>query len=160
MFLLEPTQVEYKADSVAPTKSKRYLSLQELEASAEANRVGELYRQALSDLESKFEDQWPSKSSLRLVGELRGSLRVILSLIPTASSFQDGLRFQVYTARIQSYFGLDEEQLRMLLPPPLESFSRGKGDPWRSGWEGTFKTAEDIKRLAAGLPEDRGLTTV
>jgi hypothetical protein len=151
-YLIEPTEVDYKADTIATTKSKRYLSLEELEASAVSNGVAELYRYALEELQGSFDHKWPSKSSIRLVGELDGSPRVIISLIPTASNAQEGLRFQVYAQRIMQYFGLDEERLETIMPTTRKDWSYSKDhDPWWSGWEGFFRTSEEIGRLSAGL---------
>jgi hypothetical protein len=153
VFLLDPAQVEQKSDTVGAVKRKKYLTPQELQGLADQNGVGPLYAEVISSLAPLFKQTWTSLSSFNFVGDVDGSPRVIIRLVPGESSTISGVKFQVYITKFNAYFGLDEQAATALLPANKQVWAMTKGVPDESGYEAFFSNSDDLVRLATGLKD-------
>ena len=91
------------------------------------------------------------------VQEVSGQYRkAIFNLIPTESSPESGLKFRVYTSKWIDYFKTDLENVSAILPEnkPQGRWS-GAEDPEYAGYDGYFRTDEEVKRFVAGLQKHK-----
>lgn len=150
-FLLEPSQVEYRSQVKGASKRRPNLTLEDLQRIADEKEVGKLYQRLVSALE-KILGKNPTISWLSFSGNIGGSRKAILSLIPTESSQEDGLRFQMYLARFRSFFNTDPETVKGLLPERREDWNPYPGaSEDLSGYAGYFRTEEEVGQFIAGL---------
>jgi hypothetical protein len=152
-FLIEQSEVDYKAITVSTRKRAPYLTLQQLEEIAENNGVGDLYKRILQNLEGKF-IVTTSRTMLNFRGNLDGSIKAIFNLIPERSNSQ-GLCFQIYFSRFINYTSLGSETAFNLLPPNRKSWKYYENaNEDYSGFEGFFKAPYEVDRFLAGLEGD------
>lgn len=150
VFLIEPTEVEYRAKRQSTSKRKPPLSPKELQEIADNNGVGEIYSK-LEERVTKFFDQTATTLSSRtFIGIMNGSRLTILNLIPTESTSDKGLKFRVYINRFADYFGFDRENAVNTFPQ--EELT--EQEPWSgapSTLVGFFKDKDDVDRLLGKL---------
>ena len=79
VFLIEPSEVEYKSKTKSTSKRRPRLSLEELQAIASERGVGELFDQAAEDLTSIFEYRTTTRTRVAFSGIIDGSRRRIFS---------------------------------------------------------------------------------
>lgn len=162
VFLLEPGQVDYQTRTRTGSKRRPNLTYEELEQRADENGVGDLYRQAVEQLEP-FVVKDTSRSYLRLrapVGK-KGALRTVLRLLPGESSKENGLRFQLYAKRFATLTGVDEAAASSLLPPGTQPWkATNDAGPWRSGFAGFLKSPGDVDRLVKAIERAGGRSPV
>ena len=151
VFLIEPGQVEYKSRKRSSSKRRPNLTYEELEEIAEKEGVVSLYRDLFRGLNERLY-KGTTLSSAAFYGDVDGSVKVIFSLIPTKSSSEQGLCFQVYSKRFQTFFDIDEDALVQLLPSAKTpwSYISNAHEDW-SGFEGFFTTEEEVERFLRGL---------
>lgn len=153
VFLIEPSEVEYKSKTKSSSKRRPPLSFEELREIANTQGVGELFDQAADDLTSHFEYRTTTLSTVAFIGIIDGSRRTIFSLIPRESSHDNGIRFSVYIERLMEYLGADRDQIVAILPHDTE-----EGRPWKdapSAVSGFFRNSAEIDRFVHGLGEIR-----
>lgn len=154
VFLIEPSEVEYKTKIRASSKRKPNLSYEELEEIAVSNGVGELYQQLVEGVANFFDGKITTRSSISFVGKLGESRKAIFNLIPKDSNPDDGLRFQVYIPRLSDYFGTDRKSLISLLPKKREEWKYYDDAPSdMSGYAGFFGNLNEADKFLAGLKE-------
>jgi hypothetical protein len=152
VFLLEPSAVDERASTLAPSKRRQNLSRDELRDLAAANGVGELYERILNALDGKFDSVRTTRSSLAFYGRLNGSENAIFSLIPGASNPEDGLHFQVYVPRLAAYLGISVADVGAFLPARREPWAYYPSAPTdMTGFAGFFHDNHEIDRFAGGL---------
>ena len=152
VFLIEPSEVEYRAISIRSSKRKPDLTFEQLQESADEQGVGNLYRKLTAGLDNYF-GKGTTRSSIVFLGKYKGSSRrTIISLIPTRSSTEQGLLFQIYFYRFLENFGVDADKMHALLPEKRESwqYASQPGEEW-AGFEGYFKTEEEVEHFLEGL---------
>jgi hypothetical protein len=151
LFLIEPSQVEYKTQTKGASKRKPNLTYEELQEIAKDNGVTHLYQRLVTGLDKHFGKQ-TTASSLAFTGTINGSRNTIFSLVPPKSSSDEGLHFQVYFQRFMDYCNLDSEKTFELLPEKREDwkFSLLAG-PEYSGYAGFFKDEKEAEKFLAGL---------
>lgn len=151
LFLIEPSQVEYKTQTKGVSKRRRNLTHEELHDIAKENGVGNLYQRLVTGLDRHFGKQ-TTASSLAFTGTINGSRNTIFSLVPPKSSSEEGVHFQVYFQRFMDYCNLDSEKAFELLPNKREDwkFSLLSG-PEYSGYAGFFKDEKEAEKFLAGL---------
>lgn len=151
VFLIEPGQVEYKSQKRGSSKRRVNLTYDELEELAEKAGFLSLYHDLFRGLNERFY-KGTTRSSAAFYGDVDGSVKVIFSLIPTKSTPERGLCFQVYSKRFQSFFEISEDVLVDMLPSTKA--------PWRyyhnadedmTGFEGFFMTEQEVERFLKGL---------
>lgn len=151
VFLIEPSQVEYRTRTKGSSKRRPNLTYEQLEELAEKNGVGELYREFVSGLEDHFQ-RHTTRSSIVFTSNLDSSHKAVLSLIPGESSGEEGLRFQIYLSRFRRAFGLSETEVETVLPTNKQSwiYSEKAGEDW-AGFAGFFRNMDDVRVFLNGL---------
>ena len=149
VFLIEPEQVEYNAQTISGSKRQPPLTYEELRELANHNGVGVTYTTLVEGLRNLFDKMGTTRSSVAFKGNPQNT---ILSLIPGESSSNSGLRFQVYSTRLAEYLNTSEQEAISLLPEYKEEWEYGKGGgPEWSGFAGFFKDLEASQRFLAAL---------
>ena len=137
VFLIEPTEAEYRAKTKSPSKREPPLTYEELEEIAEKNGVGNLYRKIVENLPQHFDQNVTTRSSIAFVGFMgeENSRKTILSIVPEESSKQKGVKYNIYVDRFIEYFGVDRKKTIDLFPQYEQ-----KGREWAGEFgEGYFK---------------------
>ena len=152
IFLIEPSQVEYKHHRKGAAKRQPYLTFEQLRQKAEENGVGQMYESLESALDDYFPKRNTTRNSLFFASNFNGSSKVVFSLIPSKSSANDGLYFQIYFQRFLEHSNLDAELALPLLPNRRETWKYFKdADADYSGYDGFFKDAPEVETFLAGL---------
>lgn len=145
VFLIEPSQVEYRSQTRAASKRKPYLTYEQLEEIADKNGVGELYRQLFEGLKNYFDYAGTTTSTAAFVGIIEGSRNTIFSLVPRESDTGKGLHFQVYIDRFTDYLRTDKQNLLRILPSELTDYK-----PWKNAppmLSGFFSNSDEIEKF-------------
>jgi hypothetical protein len=147
VYLIEPSEVEYRSQTKTASKRKLTLTSEELLEIAENNDVGHQYKYLIRELPKFFNTQRNTKSSVALIGSMNGSQNTIFSLVPYRSKTNKGLLFQIYTDRFTSYFDIDKETTIQLLPSYIK-----KEDCWAGELgEGYFNNLEQAELFIGKL---------
>lgn len=154
-FLLEPSQVEYKSQTRSGTKRKPNLRIEELQAIAAERGLERFYNELVATLEKYFRKS-TTTSSLAFYGKFEDGQKVIMTLIPTESSEESGLRFHFYKYRFARFFNTDIDAVVALLPEQLEEWAyvAGSDHEWQ-GYAGGFQTEEEVEKFIVGLNDLR-----
>jgi hypothetical protein len=151
IFLIEPSQVEYKTQTKSTAKSKRSLRLEELQQIADENGVGPLLRRFIGEMDKYFYKH-TTKNSVAFTNNFSGSWKVVFSLIPSKSNAEEGLYFQIYFQRFLEYSKISEEAALILLPEQKTSWKYYEGaDADYSGFDGYFKDIAEVENFLNGL---------
>jgi len=116
VFLIEPSQVEYRAQTRGTSKREPPLTYEELQEIAERQGVGDLFERLLAGLTDHFDQRTTTRSSVAFIGIMDGSRNTIFSLLPGRSNAEQGLLFQVYIDRFTEYFGVEKQIAVEALP--------------------------------------------
>ena len=155
VFLIKPSQVERKKRDKDGSKRSPNLSLEELEVIAKDNGVGDTYSTLSSALEKHLKKS-TTMSSLSFAGIFGNRRKAIFGLIPTESSPESGLKFRVYTSRWTDYFKTDLENVSAMLPENKQQGRwSGAEETEYAGFDGYFRTDEEVKRFVAGLQKHK-----
>lgn len=152
-FLIQPSEGSSEGASPGPKRRTRpkNLSLEELSRMAEARGLGEFYKNLTSALEKEFV-KTPNRSSLAFYGSIGDGRKSIFSLIPTQSSKEEGLKFQVYITRFIKYFDISREILLSMLPENKEDWKYyPDADVDYSGCIGYFQTEDEVNKFITWL---------
>jgi hypothetical protein len=147
-FLIEPEQVEYKSQTRGGSKRRRSLRLEELAAMAEEQGLGRFYNRLVTALETHFQ-KTTTASALSLYGQFDDVQKVVMTLIPTESSAESGLRFHFYKYRFAQFFQTDVETVVAQLPETIIEWKyvASESGEW-DGYDGFFKTDAEVTRFA------------
>lgn len=149
VFLIEPSEVEYKSQTRGASKRRPPLTYEELQAIADRKGVGELYRWLVEELTRQFDQRTTTRSTVAFIGVIDGRRRTILSLVPGESEAARGVRYSLYVERLAEYLGVGREEIVEVLPP---GFTEGR--PWRDGplaLYGFFRGIDEAQRFVKGL---------
>ncbi|MDZ7660744.1 hypothetical protein [Fodinibius sp.] len=145
VFLIEPEEVEYKSKTKGSSKRKPNLTYEELEQSAEENGCLDIYETLFKALEDPFYKQ-TTRSSVSFKAEIDGGNKSVFNLIPTESSSEKGLKFQIYKYRISQLLDITQEELRESLPSNIEDWIYYDSAPEEyEGYEGYFENSEQVE---------------
>jgi hypothetical protein len=148
-FLIQPSEVETSTGSTGKRRSN--LSLDELSNIAKERGMEEFYNTLALALE-KYLIKTTNRSALAFYGSIGDGKRSIFSLIPTQSSQEEGLKFQIYVSRFVNYFNTSKEILLSKLPKNKEDWKYfGGADEDYSGFVGFFQTEEEVNRFVEWL---------
>ena len=158
-FLIEPSQVEYRTQKKGRSKRKPDLTHDQLREIAEENGVGDWYQYLKDEIGPHFKTG-TTRSSLAFKANLRSTRfekgrGVVFSLIPTDSSEDDGLKFQIYTYRLAALCDVDPEKVERLLPDNWTDWQYANEsieDEW-SGAEGYFTEDQEVRSFVDGIRE-------
>ena len=164
VFLIEPSQVEYRTQTKSTSKRKPPLTYEELEEIAESNGVGELYKKLVEGLTPLFDQKSTTRSSITFIGIINESRLTIFSIIPGEShserifsgndNSQQGLRFQVYINRMAEYFHVPPDDIMQILPPDCKEYEPWKGAPRTLA--GYFREEDEVDRFINSLVRLKG----
>ncbi|MGQ0563235.1 MAG: endonuclease NucS domain-containing protein [Gemmatimonadota bacterium] len=147
--LLEPSEVEAKAQAKGGSKRRQAATAAELEGNAEANGVGELYRNLVALLRGGFDRTGRTSASITFQSRWRDSRSaVIMSLIPGDSIASRGIRFHLFDRRLAEIWGVTQDAVREALPVSSEPWQY-QTDPtgdW-TGYAGFFQDTDEALRL-------------
>lgn len=149
VFLIDPSEVEYRRKTKTTSKRKPPLSYEELQEIAERNGVGETYRRLVEELTNYFDYRSTTRSTVAFIGIMEGKRNTIFSLVPGESDPSKGVRFQVYIERFSEYFGVARDDAIRILPPESEEYEPWKGAP--PMFFGFFKDNNEIDRFLTEL---------
>ena len=133
VFLIDPSEAEYRTKTKSPSKRKPPLTYEELEKIAEDNGVGKLYKKLLEGLSSCFDYKVTTRSSVAFIGfkKKEKSRMTIFSILPGESNAEKGVRYTVYMDRFTDYFEIDKEKAKAILPSYEQKIGYGE-------WAGEF----------------------
>lgn len=156
VFLIEPSEVEYKTKTKTSSKRKPYLTYEQLEQISENNGVKDLYLDLFEGLSVFFDQNAPTTHSICFMGKFGDKRKVIFSLIPKDSKKDEGIKFQVYIHRLAEYMDVDIKYLTEILPQNHQDWAYQKSDSleW-SGFEGFFSNKDEINRFIKDLNQLR-----
>lgn len=150
-FLLEPAEVERQNRNRGTSKRSPNLTYEELERIADEKGVMELYRRTVGGLERHLQKH-TTRSSIVFTAILDESRKAVIGLIPEKSSAADGLRFRVYSRRLQTWSGLPAEGMLALLPARRERWIYYENaGPDFEGFEGFFGNTVEVDRFLSGI---------
>ena len=148
VFLIEPSEVEYRARTKGSTKKSKALTYEELQEIADQNGVGNIYKKAYEGLYPKFDRITRHATALSFKGFMGegNSLLTIINLFPPKSNSELGLLAFIHVDRMASYFNCDKEQLLNSLPPFFK-----RQESWGATDVGDifFKSENDIDKLVS-----------
>lgn len=151
VFLIEPEQVEYRTQKRSTSKRNPNLTYEQLREIAAEKQVETQYKLLVDEL-SQYFSRGRTRSSLTLKASFDGSRRVVFSVIPTDSSGQEGLKFQVYIYRLADALDVKVDDLLDFLPDNRREWSYGGSEEneW-TGYEGFFRTMDEVQRFLKGV---------
>jgi hypothetical protein len=162
VFTIAPEQVQVRARRKGTSKRTPPPAVEEMEQRAEQQGVADWYRRIVAGLETEFKTE-TTQSALGFTADFRETnfpreLGRVLNLLPDPEGGRgDGLHFQIYTYRLASLCGVDESQVRELLP-------KDRNDDWQydaredfdgewSGSEGYFRSDEGVETFLNGMKD-------
>ncbi len=155
VYLIPPEEAETKAQSTSKRTSRNTLS--GLEAMAEENGVGALYRRIRNGVRGILASRVLTRTHVGYYVQLDGGTRTVL-IISADSSEGDGLPFVVHVTRFKSHLGVDAEELRSWLPENTEERDVthwvGSSPDERQnalGLTGSFQSVEEVDKFLNGL---------
>lgn len=149
VFLIEPTQVDYKTKTLTVSKRRNYLTLQELQETAKNKGVEELFSQFVAGLKVRdvFDKQSTTLSTVSYMGVQNGNQKTILHISPIESDSSIGLQFQIYIERFMEHLHVEKNDILSLLPSTYkEAVFMGL-----LRITGYFKNSEEIDKFLKGL---------
>ncbi len=155
VFLIQPAQVELQSRTKGVSKRRQNLTYEELDTIAAEKGVQEFYRYAVANLEHFFQKH-TTRSSVGFTAIFNGSRKVVVSLIPQESNASDGLNFQLYSSRLNTWLNLPEEADLAILPPRHDPWVYpGSAGPDWEGFQGFFASPAEVDRFVEGLTRSR-----
>jgi len=146
VFLIEPSEVEYKTRTIGSSRKSKALTFDELQEIADQNGVGNIYKKAYEGFYPKFDRITRHATALSFKGFMGegNSLLTIINLFPPRSNSELGLLAFIHVDRMASYFNCDKELLLNNLPPFVK-----RQESWGATDVGDifFKSENDIDSL-------------
>ena len=150
VFLIEPSAVDLQTRAKGTSKRRRNLTPEELARLAQESGVQELYDHAMVSFERRLRRR-TTQSSMGFIGQLAGSNKVLVSVLPGQSSSAEGLQYQLYKHRFGELANLTQEEVESLMPASRRHWEYVPNDPDCEGFEGFIKTKDEIDGLAKAL---------
>ena len=161
VYLIEPEVA--KAKSRSTSKRGSTPSLADLQAMAEENGIGNLYKRIREGVRGILSASSVAQSSVGYTVKTDGGGERSVLLVRTYPGDEGGLPFVVHATRFDNYMGVCLEKLQTWLPENMvESDVRGwaRSSPEErenaSGLKGVFQKAEEIDTFLKGLRTLRG----
>ena len=156
VYLVEPELAAVKAVS---TSTKRpYLLLSEIQAIANDNGVGGLYRHLANKASGKLSMFANSKNLGFRPPHGSKNYRTLFDVNPSDSNDQLGLKFRLNGTRFANFYELGVEQVKDILPENHQSLPpegwRGATEEEKANWagyQGRFYTTDEIDKFLSAL---------
>ena len=156
VYLMEPELAAEKSR----TRSKRtsYKTVNELQAIAVSNGIGDLYRQIRDGVRSILSAQ-PYSESVAYCARLdEGGVRTVMFVGATADEATGKLRFTMHATRFNSILGISLEALKNCLPDNIQQRDLsgwvGSSEAERQnakGFNGVFQTSQEVEKFISLL---------
>ena len=156
VYLMEPELAAEKSR----TRSKRtsYKTVNELQAIAVSNGIGDLYRQIRDGVRSILSAQ-PYSESVAYCARLdEGGVRTVMFVGATADEATGKLRFTMHATRFNSILGISLEALKNYLPDNIQQRDLsgwvGSSEAERQnakGFNGVFQTSQEVEKFISLL---------
>ena len=153
VFLIEPSEAEYRIQIKSTSKRKPPLSYEELQEIAEKNGIGDSYKRIVTELSKCFDQSVTTMSSIAFIGIMgeRKSRNTIFSILPKESDSEKGVRFTVYIDRFVDYFRI-EKRIAIDALPSYEK--KAEYEEWAGEFGGGFfREEKQIEKFLANLTE-------
>jgi len=156
VFLIEPSKVEQKTQTLSASKRRNNLSYDEARQIAENNGVGELYTLLVEGISNAFNRIGFTQSTISFIGRFEGSQSVIMNLFPKDSNSEKGIKFIVYIPRMAQHFHITEDKAISVLPSNKEKWAYYKGaPPDLTGYTGFFESSDEVSVFIKNLSDIR-----
>lgn len=157
VFLIEPNVAQDRADRTRVLSSRRNLA--EMEALADENGLGDLYRKMTSIRRVMTMQPVPYSEQIAYGWKDNGSSTVMF--INAVKLDDDGLAFQLHATRCCNHLEIPLENLRAMLPDhavedtSVRTWKRSSEEEQKSaiGIKGAFRTPEEVETFVAKLTE-------
>lgn len=150
-FVIEPSEVDQRVRNMGPKRLPN-LTFEDLRAAAVDVGVGDLYNYAVSTFGKAQLQKRTTRSSIAFEGSIGGNRKVVVSLIPRASSAERGLNFQLYKTRYAQLGRLTDDETKARMPTDHGDWAYiTDGGPDWEGFEGFIHTTAEIDRMAGPL---------
>lgn len=153
VFLIEPSEAEYRIQIKSTSKRKPSLSYEDLQEIAERNGVGDNYKRIVAGLSKCFDHTGTTMSSIAFIGIMgeRKSRNTIFSILPKESDSEKGVRFTVYIDRFADYFSIEKEVAMDVLPSYEK---KAEYEEWAGEFGGGFfREEKQVEKFLANLTE-------
>ena len=153
VFLIEPSEAEYRTQTKSISKRKPPLSYEELQEIAERNGVGDIYKRIVAGLSKYFDQSVTTRSSIAFIGIMgeSKSRNTIFSILPRESGSGKGVRFTVYIDRFADYFRIEKKSAMDALPSYEK---KAVYEEWAGEFGGGFfKEETQFEKFLAKLTE-------
>lgn len=155
IFLLKPEMVDSNVQRKSSSKRKPNLTSEQLQEIASKNGVGEIYTYLYNEIYKVSNGIQLTQSSIGFRGKnvVDGTkMGVFFNLIPTQSTRETGLKFQIYLSRSAKFFGIPEKSIQSVLPKDRKEWHYADVMlPEWSGYEGFFKTKNEADLFIGAL---------
>lgn len=155
VFLIPPSKAEQRSISKGNSKRAPRPSREQFEAQANERGVRELFDHAASRLEETYLPH-ETQSSLSFYDDTEDGRRASVKLLPSMSSRERGLYFQIYSVRVCRYRDVTDQKLRAALPKdckPWQSPNASEEDG--AGVQGYFNSTAEIDRFVDAIARRR-----
>ena len=156
VFLIEPEEVRPRVRGSSARSA--YRSVNQLQALADENGIGELYRRLRDGVRGIF----AANGYSRTVGYVRrldnGGVRTLMLVSVVPGDDAHGMKFTVHATRFEHYMGIGMEDLRDKLPEntaecDVRGWSGSSAEERESarGLEGLFHTVDEVDHFLGRL---------
>ena len=156
VYLIEPEVVESKLQSRSKRTSRN--TLVELQAMADENGIGEMFRQVREGVRDDLLARPYYKRIWYAVRLDSGRQRTLLIVNSVKDEDTSGLPFIVHASRFSDYLGVTKEQLLEWLPENTQEanvtgWAGSSADERQNalGLTGSFQSVEEVEKFLAGL---------
>ena len=156
VYLIEPEEVRPRVRGSSARSA--YRTVNQLQALADENGIGEVYRRLRDGVRGIF----TANAYSRTVGYVRrlenGGVRTLVLVEAFPGDDNGGMKFTIHGTRFECHMEIDMEGLRALLPEnAVDCNVRGWSGSSREeresalGLEGRFHTVEEVDKFMSGL---------
>lgn len=160
VFLVEP---EVARDRAHSSSKSRYLSPRKMQALADANNIGPLYRRLKENVTEVFKAYGNQGTTMVYRWKSQDNRRSAVLMVEanTAENESGGMLFVIHATRCCKYLRISIAELRAMLPANVHEHEdvRGWGRSSQEekesadGLKGSFRTLDEVDKFVAGLRE-------
>lgn len=153
VFLIEPSEADYRTQTKSSTKRKPPLSYEEFKEIANNNGVGVLYSKMFNEMEKYTDITQTTRSNVAFIGSVgkEKSRKTVFNILPGESSSKKGLYCEIKVSRFIEYFKIDLSLIRESFPI-YEEDREGDDAKYIGGY---FKNEEQIDKFISLLRKNK-----
>ena len=156
VYLIEPEEVRPKVRG--SSARSMYRTVNQLQALADENGIGEVYRRLRDGVRGIFSAQ----AYYQTVGYVRrlegGGMRTLILVEAVPGDDNGGVKFVAHGTRFEQHMGIGMADLRAMLPEytvdcNVRGWNASSPEERESAWglEGLFHTVDEVDRLVSGI---------